>query len=104
MDVWTELADHSVKISAERRALQLAYLARLESRVAPRPAEPARGAQSAPIPLDPDLVSLLRGELIDLRGDIDSALPRAADRETRLHLLAARAGIARALDPRGIGS
>jgi len=102
--VWTELADHSVKISAERRALQLAYLARLESRVAPRPAEPARGAQPAPIPLDPDLVSLLRGELVDLRGDIDAALPRAADRETRLHLLAARAGIARALDPRGSGS
>jgi len=102
--VWTELADHSVKISAERRALQLAYLARLESRVAPRPAEPARGAQPAPIPLDPDLVSLLRGELVELRGDIDAALPRAADRETRLHLLAARAGIARALDPRGSGS
>jgi len=102
--VWTELADRSVKISAERRALQLAYLARLESRVAPRPAEPARGAQPAPIPLDPDLVSLLRGELVDLRGDIDAALPRAADRETRLHLLAARAGIARALDPRGSGS
>ena len=102
--VWTELADHSVRISAERRALQLAYLARLESRVAPRPTEPARGAQPAPIPLDPDLVSLLRGELVDLRGDIDSALPRAADRETRLHLLAARASIARALDPRGTGS
>lgn len=103
---WVELGDRQVTISAERRALQLAYLARLESRVAPHPSEPVRGAgaQPAPIPLNPDLESLLRGELIDLRRDIDSALPRATDRETCLHLLAARAQITHTLDSRGSGS
>jgi hypothetical protein len=106
LGIWSELGDQQVKISAERRALQLAYLARLEARVGTRPAESPRGAgaQPPPIPLDPDLVSLMRGELTELRRDLDAALPRTSDRETRLHLLAVRAGITRALDPRGSGS
>jgi len=100
--IWSELAEPRVTIEPERRALQLAYLARLEARVAARETEPPRSASGpAPIPLDPDLVSVLRGELVDLRADVDAALPRAADRETRLHLQSVRARITRALDPRG---
>lgn len=97
--VWAELADRHVVISAARRDLQLAYVARLEVRVAP-PREQVKTAAGAPatIPLDPDIVSLLRGELVALRGDVDAALPRATDRDTRLHLGAVRARITRALD------
>ncbi len=92
-------------VSAARRELQLAYLARLEVRVAPPQPQvkPAAGA-SAPIPLDPDIVSLLRGELVSLRVDVDAALPRATDRDTRLHLAAVRARITRALDRQERGS
>jgi hypothetical protein len=54
----------------------------------------------APVALEPDVVSALRGELIDLSRDIDAALPHAADRDTRVHLLDARARISRTLDPR----
>jgi hypothetical protein len=104
--IWGELDDRRVAISAERRELQLAYLGRLEARVAPRDAASPRPASSAsaPLPLDPDIVSLLRGELVDLRQSIEAALPRAADRETRLHLLAVRTRITRALDPGRSGS
>jgi len=98
--LWSELTDRSVTISAERRALQLAYLTRLETRIAPRPVDgrPA-AASSGTIPLDPDVVSSLRGEFVALRGEIDAALPRAADHDTRMHLEAVRARIAHDLNP-----
>jgi len=104
--VWSELTDRSVRISAERRALQLAYVDRLAERVAPEPAATRRaaGAGGTAIPLNPDVISLLRGELVALRGEIDAALPRTADRDTRLHLQAVRAGLARTLDTRNGGS
>ena len=44
---------------------------------------------------------MLRGELRALDRDLAAALPRAADRMTRLHLEDARAEIARMLDPKG---
>lgn len=99
--VWSELGDGRVDIGAERRALQLAYVAHLEARVAPQPIEarPAAAGAMREIPLDPDIVSLLRGELVALGGEIDAALPRAEDHDTRLHLEAVRARIRRALDP-----
>lgn len=100
--VWSELADRKVEISAVRRELQLSYVARLEGRVAPEPAAEKRATGGTPsaISLDPDIVSMLRGELVALRSDIDAALPRAADHDTRLHLQSVRAGIARVLDTR----
>ena len=97
--VWSELKDRKVEISAERRDLQLTYVARLEARVAPEPAAEKRPAGGGAIPLNPDIVSLLRGELVALRADIDAALPRATDQDTRLHLQSVRAGIANVLDP-----
>jgi hypothetical protein len=105
--VWSELSDRSVRIGAARRALQLAYVDYLEQRV--EPPEPAAtrqaaAARAARIPLNPDVVSELRGELVALRRDIDAALPRAANRDTRLHLQSIRAGLARILDTRAGGS
>lgn len=96
---WSELADRRVEISAERRALQLAYVNYVVTRVASAESKPAAVGAIRPVPLEPDVVSSLRGELASLGGAIDAALPRAADRDTRLHLQAVRAQIRRALDP-----
>jgi hypothetical protein len=41
----------------------------------------------------------MRGELLALDGSLRSALSRASDRTTRLHLLDAREEIRRILDP-----
>jgi hypothetical protein len=98
--IWTELGDRNVKISAERRALQLAYVDRLEDRVAPEPTTVKRTG-TPPIPLNPDVVSALRGELVALRADIDAAIPRASNEDTRRHLQSVRAGLVRTLDTRG---
>jgi len=43
---------------------------------------------------------VIRGELRDLDAALKVALPKAADRATRLHLQDARDQIARILDPR----
>jgi hypothetical protein len=99
--VWSELTDRRVAISAERRSLQLGYVARLQARVAPPAAErEAAGAGAGAIPRNPDIVSMLRGELVALRAGIDAALPRAVDHDTRMHLQSVRAGIVRILDTR----
>jgi hypothetical protein len=41
----------------------------------------------------------MRGELMDLDQELKSSVGRATNRETRLHLLDARAEIKRILDP-----
>ena len=48
-----------------------------------------------------DAGALLAGELKALDAQIRAAIPRAADRTTRLHLEAVRTQIARILDPNG---
>jgi hypothetical protein len=99
--IWSELSASRVSISADRRSLQLIYLSDLDSKINPRPITPKpTSGLPADAPLEPDIRSMLRGELIDLRGGIDRALPHASDRDTRLHLLDARARISRTLDPR----
>ncbi|MGZ3483938.1 MAG: hypothetical protein ACXU96_10165, partial [Gemmatimonadaceae bacterium] len=53
-----------------------------------------------PAPLLEDARSQLRGELVSLRADIRRAVPRTADRETRLHLEAADHQIGDILEPK----
>jgi hypothetical protein len=43
----------------------------------------------------------MRGEVQDLDAALRGAIGRAANRETRLHLIDARAEIQRILDPKG---
>ena len=101
--VWSELSGTPVSISVERRALQMSYIADLATKINPPPGSAPKSGSAAALtdlPNEPDVQSILRGELIDLGHDIDRAIPRAANRDTRLHLLDAKARIGRILEPK----
>jgi hypothetical protein len=86
--IWSELAGTSVAIDAYRRNLQDGYLEDLAVKVNERTA----GME--------DVRALLRAELRSLTGEINSAIPKAANAETRAHLESAKDFIAAALDPK----
>ncbi|MBA3645718.1 MAG: zinc-dependent metalloprotease [Gemmatimonadaceae bacterium] len=99
--IWSELGRGRVVIDPFRRNLQRTQIDLIGSRLAPAPNAGAFGVQ---IFLgrrvgSTDARALLRGELLDLDSQLRSALPRAADRETRLHILDARDQIDRILHP-----
>jgi hypothetical protein len=86
--IWSETYGQGrVKIDAYRRNLQRAYVETLSERV--------NGRQAA----GDDVRAFFRGELKTLDSDLRTAVTRATDRETRLHLEDVRTQIARALDP-----
>ena len=103
--VWSELSGASVTIDPFRRTLQRAYLAQADAKINAVPAIVITASRSnasrsrlggAP---NNDLRALMRGELVDLDQELKSAVGRATNRETRLHILDARAEIKRILDP-----
>jgi hypothetical protein len=106
--VWSELGAGIVRIDPFRRALQRSWLSSADSKlnstpviiIAPVPG-PSRGPRSR-ISAGPntDVRALVRGELLDLDALLVSAMGRAADRTTRLHLIDARSEIKRILDPK----
>jgi hypothetical protein len=105
--IWSELSGGRVAINAYRRSLQMVYLTQVDQKLNPedeassRPAGPPRnpfGRRN--IPLSEDAKSELRGELVALREDIRRAVPKAADRETRMHLEAADHRIGDILEPK----
>lgn len=91
------------KVDAYRRALQRAYLDVVRSRINP-PATPAdttgrgggggRGGRGGRGGGTGDARGVLRGELRILDAELAKAIPKAADRATRLHLEDARTEIA----------
>jgi hypothetical protein len=86
--VWSEFYGTSTaKVDAYRRNLQRAYVETLADRINGRAAA-----------ID-DSRAFFRGELKTLSADLRAALPRTADRETRLHIEDVRTQIERALDP-----
>jgi hypothetical protein len=103
--IWTELATPGVPIDAFRRKLQRAWLSQADAQINPAPAiviapsvtRSSRGRSS----VNNDIRALMRGELLDLDAALRAALPRAADRNTRLHLMDARAEVKRILNPDG---
>ncbi|HLE56164.1 MAG TPA: zinc-dependent metalloprotease [Rhodothermia bacterium] len=103
--IWSELLHSSVRIDPFRRALQRSYLAQADAKINPAPAIVITSGPTRPsrarVGTGPntDMRALLRGELTDLDEALRSAMVRAADRETRLHMLDARAEIKRILDP-----
>lgn len=103
--IWSELSSFRVGIDPFRRALQRAYLAQADSKINPTPAivitSSRTGAARSRLGTgsNTDLRALFRGELMDLDASLRSTLDRTANRETRLHLLDARAEIKRILDP-----
>jgi hypothetical protein len=86
--IWRELSGTQVRIDPYRRNLQHAYLGML--------ADKLNGRVQAP----DDMRAFLRGELRTLSGEIQRAMVRSGDRETRAHLEDARDQIAKALDPK----
>lgn len=103
--IWSELSASSVAIDPFRRRLQRAYLAQADSKINPTPAmiitSSRGGSLQSRVGSGPnnDLRALMRGELTDLDLALRSASARAANRETRLHILDARAEIKQILDP-----
>jgi hypothetical protein len=102
--VWTELSESRVSIDPYRRTLQNEFLTQLDRKLNPSAAPATPVPQfpgfTPPAPLLADARNELRGELVALRGEIRRAIPRAADRETRLHLEGADHQIGKILDPK----
>jgi Met-zincin/Domain of unknown function (DUF5117)/Domain of unknown function (DUF5118) len=102
--IWSELALPHVAIDPFRRALQRSYLSQADGKINASPAmiissgrSPARSSLgTAP---NSDVRALMRGELLDLDAALREAIPRASNRETRLHLLDSRASIKQILEP-----
>ena len=108
--VWGELSEGRVTTDVYRRNLQRAYLEIMETKLNP----PAPAAAPAGAPAGPpgggggggggaapsDVRALVRGELKELDAEIRNAIPKAADRMTRLHLEEMRIEIADILDPK----
>jgi hypothetical protein len=106
--VWTELAEGSCDIDVYRRNLQRAYLDIMDDKLnPPAPAAAAapaggggRGGGAGPAGTPSDSRALIRGELKDLDAQIRAAIPKAANRMTRLHLEDMRNEISKILDPK----
>ena len=86
--IFGEMYGTSVKIDAYRRNLQRAYLDLISTRL--------NGPQRA----NDDQRPMFRGELKTIAADAGTALARASDRDTRLHLEDLRDQIAKILDPK----
>jgi hypothetical protein len=102
--VWTELSQSSVSIDPYRRTLQNEFVSQVDRKLNPPPttatAQPNFPGFTPPAPLLQDARSELRGELVTLRAEVRRAIPRAADRETQLHLAGVDHEIGDVLDPR----
>jgi Met-zincin/Domain of unknown function (DUF5117)/Domain of unknown function (DUF5118) len=101
--VWTELSQSRVSIDPYRRTLQNEFLSQFDRKLNPPPSAtpaPQFPGFTPPAPLLGDARDELRGELVSLRDDIRRAIPRAADRETQLHLEGANHEIGEILEPK----
>ncbi|MCI0436292.1 MAG: zinc-dependent metalloprotease [Gemmatimonadetes bacterium] len=102
--IWSELTASRVRIDVFRRNLQRACIEAIERVLyPPRPATQPAGPPGLPgaAPLAPsDARPALRGHLVELDRRVESAIGRAADGMTRLHLRDIRLEIERLLDPK----
>lgn len=97
--LWSEVRAGSVSIDPFRRNLQRAYLEEVDRKLNPPRTGEGSSIPVSAAPAPGDVPALLRGDLRQLDQEIAAALPRAADRTTRLHLEDARIRIARILQP-----
>jgi hypothetical protein len=105
--IWSELFDARTAIDVFRRELQNDHIAAINAKLNPPPAPAAGGGgggggfgQQQQAPLTEDAKSHLRGQLLALKSEIDSAIPKAADKSTEVHLRSASDRISRILDPK----
>ena len=101
--VWTEL-EAGRSIDAYRRNLQRGYLERMEYLMTEEPERPQGGFFGPPQPAvvdvsQSDIRPFVRGELTELRGQIQATLRRRLDTATRYHLDDALVRIEHILDP-----
>jgi hypothetical protein len=102
--VWSELKGPRVNADLYRRNLQRAYLAVMDAKLNPPPFVPPTGLPSfirimPPPPLSGEGKAMVRQELTDLDAQIAKAIPAAASREMKAHLLDARDRISKTLNP-----
>jgi hypothetical protein len=101
--LWSELGGSSVAIDPFRRKLQRNWLSQIDANINPIPAmvltPPVTRTSRGRSNVSTDLRALMRGELADLDSRLAGAIPRAADRTTRLHMIDMRAEIRRVLEP-----
>jgi hypothetical protein len=86
--LWSELDAAQVNIDPYRRNLQRSYLDTLNDRL------------NGTTPVTDDQRAYYRGELNSLKTAITAAIPKSANRQTRLHLEDSRDDIAKILDPK----
>jgi hypothetical protein len=79
--IWSELSDNRVRIDVYRRNLQRAYIEAI-ARYLVTPS----GVRIVAVGGASEARAVLRGELIELRQAVRSAIPRAGEANTRLHL------------------
>ena len=108
--VWSELSQSAPKVDVYRREIQRAWVDQAIRRVRPPVAAP--GAAPAPgggggrggggaAAQSGDIKALFRGELQEAEKELTAAIPKSADRMTRLHLETERAAIRDALAGKG---
>jgi uncharacterized protein DUF4953 len=110
--IWTELGERTVTIDVYRRNLQRMYLDQLDAKInsrhsdaftiilSPNPSpDPRRRLPSDSPAAMADARASMRAELVALRAEIVTAVPRAGDVATRAHLQDAIVQIDRILDP-----
>jgi hypothetical protein len=101
--LWSELGGSTVAIDPFRRKLQRNWLSQMDANINPIPAmvltPPTTRTSRGRSNVSTDVRALMRGELAELDSRLASAIPRAADRTTRLHLIDMRAEIRRVLEP-----
>ena len=95
--VWGELDDSGVSVNTYRRNVQRAYLAAVDDRLNPSEEELNRDNNPAPAPWSSDIRAVMRADLQSLDAAINSALGRASNDMTRIHLRDMRTEIARIL-------
>lgn len=101
--IWSELATATVRVETFRRELQRSYLTQVAAKINP-PAPPAglTGAIAAlvgPARATSDIRAMFKSELRELERDVNRAIARSGDRETRAHLEDVRDQIRKILYP-----
>lgn len=84
--IWSELDDPSVEVDTYRRNLQRSFLEAADNRLNPTEEELTRQNNPAPAPWTSDVRAVMRAELQDLAAAAESALLRAGNDITRVHL------------------
>lgn len=92
--IWSELSSPTVRIDAFRQNLQYEYISQLGAKINPAPVTPNPNIPAAfafmQAPPADQARALMRADLMELDSQLRSAQSRAADVQTRAHIIEAR--------------